>query len=289
MSLFVKQLTHIDVSVWCSQRGLVGCSWQVDALLDGELGEDGMLFDFGEVKPWIKRTLDNGLDHTLLVPTQAPGVTVTECPEGVCVHTTMPYPMEVRGPKEAFSLLPWQSIELDTVAEHLSQQLTEQRPENVHQVSLTLNDEAIDGAAYGYTHGLKRHLGNCQRIAHGHRSRLHIFQQGMRQSKLEQQWAVWLDNRYLLEEADITARDNDFLTCSYQAAQGDFSITLPQSLCVVLPGPTTVENIAAWLATEVATQSGVTTRIQAFEGINKGAIATFSPSTVSSTVPSTAP
>ncbi|HAA46615.1 MAG: hypothetical protein XD36_1993 [Halomonas sp. 54_146] len=278
MSLFVKQLTHIDVSLWCSQRGLVGCSWQVDAVLDGELGEDGMLFDFGEVKPWIKRTLDSGLDHTLLVPTQAPGVTVTECPEGVCVRTTIPYPMEVRGPKEAFSLLPWHAIELDSVAEHLSQQLTEQRPENVHQVTLTLSDEAIDGAAYGYTHGLKRHLGNCQRIAHGHRSRLYIWQHNERQPQLEQQWAAWLDNRYLLEQADITARDSDTLTCSYRAAQGDFSITLPQTLCTVLPGPTTVENIAAWLAKEVATQSGVTTRIQAFEGINKGAIAVFSPS-----------
>lgn len=278
MSLFVKQLTHIDVSLWCSQRGLVGCSWQVDAVLDGELGEDGMLFDFGEVKPWIKRTLDSGLDHTLLVPTQAPGVTVTECPEGVCVRTTIPYPMEVRGPKEAFTLLPWHAIELDSVAEHLSQQLTEQRPENVHQVTLTLSDEAIDGAAYGYTHGLKRHLGNCQRIAHGHRSRLYIWQHNERQPQLEQQWAAWLDNRYLLEQADITARDSDTLTCGYRAAQGDFSITLPQTLCTVLPGPTTVENIAAWLAKEVATQSGVTTRIQAFEGINKGAIAVFSPS-----------
>lgn len=283
MSLFVKQLTHIDVSLWCSQRGLVGCSWLVDAVLDGELGEDGMLFDFGEVKPWIKRTLDSGLDHTLLVPTQAPGVTVTECPEGVCVRTTIPYPMEVRGPKEAFSLLPWHAIELDTVAEHLSQQLTEQRPKNVHQVTLTLSDEAIEGAAYGYTHGLKRHQGNCQRIAHGHRSRLHIFQQGARQPKLEQQWAAWLDNRYLLEEADITSQEKDFLTCSYRAAQGDFSITLPATLCAVLPGPTTVENIAAWLAKEVSTQSGIATRIQAFEGINKGAIAMFSPSALPST------
>lgn len=278
MSLFVNQLTHIDVSLWCSQRGLVGCSWQVDAVLDGELGEDGMLFNFGEVKPWIKRTLDSGLDHTLLVPTQAPGVTVMECPEGVCVRTTIPYPMEVRGPKEAFSLLPWHAIELDSVAEHLSQQLTEQRPENVHQVTLTLSDEAIDGAVYGYTHGLKRHLGNCQRIAHGHRSRLYIWQHNERQPQLEQQWAAWLDNRYLLEQADITARDHDTLTCGYRAVQGDFSITLPQSLCTVLPGPTTVENIAAWLTKEVATQGGVTTRVQAFEGINKGAIAVFSPS-----------
>lgn len=247
-------------------------------MLSGELGEDGMLFDFGEVKPWIKRTLDSGLDHTLLVPTKAPGVSVTECPESVCIRTTTPYAMEVRGPKEAFTLLPWHDITLDSVAEHLSQQLTEQRPKNVHQVTLTLSDEAIDGAAYGYNHGLKRHVGNCQRIAHGHRSRLCIWQQNERQPALEQQWSDWLDNRYLLEQADIAAHDNETLTCRYQAAQGDFSITLPQPLCTVLPGPTTVENIAAWLAKKVATQSGLATRIQAFEGINKGAIAMFTPS-----------
>ncbi|MCL5427413.1 MAG: 6-carboxytetrahydropterin synthase [Gammaproteobacteria bacterium] len=278
MSLFVKQLTHIDVSLWCSTRGLVGCSWQVDAVLDGELGEDGMLFDFGEVKPWIKRTLDSGLDHTLLVPTQARGVSVSECAEGLCIRTATPYPMEVRGPKEAFTLLPWQSISLDSIAEHLSSELTDQRPQNVHQVTLTLSDETDSGAAYGYSHGLKRHSGNCQRIAHGHRSQLYIWQHNARQPLLEQQWANWLDNRYLLEQADIAEQSNETLTCCYQAAQGSFSITLPQRLCTVLPGPTTVENIAIWLAEKVASESGVATRIQAFEGINKGAFAKFSPS-----------
>lgn len=278
MSLFVNQLTHIDVSLWCSKRGLVGCSWQVDAVLDGELGEDGMLFDFGEVKPWIKRTLDAGLDHTLLVPTEAPGISISDCAEGVCIRTSTPYFMEVRGPKEAFTLLPWKAITTDNIAEHLSHQLTEQRPENVHQVTLTLSDEEINGAAYGYSHGLKRHIGNCQRIAHGHRSRLYIWQHDARQPQLEQQWSAWLDNRYLLEQADVASQHEGLLTCRYQAAQGDFSITLPQQQCEVLSGPTTVENIALWLAQKIATESGMATRIQAFEGINKGAIAMSSPS-----------
>ncbi|TVP46764.1 MAG: 6-pyruvoyl tetrahydropterin synthase-related protein [Halomonas sp.] len=277
MALFVNQLTHIDVSLWCSKRGLVGCSWQVDAVLDGELGEDGMLFDFGEVKPWIKRTLDAGLDHTLLVPTEAPGISISECAEGIRVHTTTPYAMEVRGPKEAFTLLPWTAITTDSVAAHLSHQLTTQRPTNVHRVTLTLNDEEITGAAYGYSHGLKRHIGNCQRIAHGHRSRLYIWQHDARQPQLEQQWSEWLDNRYLLEQADIATQHDDVLTCRYHAAQGDFAITLPQQQCEVLPGPTTVENIALWLAQKVAIASGTATRVQAFEGVNKGAIATYSP------------
>ncbi|MBZ5488224.1 6-carboxytetrahydropterin synthase [Halomonas aquamarina] len=277
MALFVNQLTHIDVTLWCAERGLVGCSWQVDALLEGALGEDGMLFDFGEVKPWIKRTLDGGLDHTLLVPARAPGIHISECDEGVCIRTTTPYVMEVRGPAEAFSLLPWETITLEQVESHLSGELTDQRPANVDRVTLTLSEEAIDGAAYGYTHGLKRHQGNCQRIAHGHRSRLAIWQSGQRQPALEARWAAWLDNRYLLEQADIQDQKDETLTCCYQAAQGKFSIRLPSSRCAVLPGPTTVENIAIWLARSVARDTGQTTRVQAFEGINKGAFAESAP------------
>ncbi|MGA4494910.1 6-pyruvoyl trahydropterin synthase family protein [Vreelandella venusta] len=279
MALFVNRLSHIDVSLWCPTKGLVGCSWQVDAQLDGELGEDGMLFDFGEVKPWIKRTLDSGLDHTLLVPINAPGIQVTDCAEGICIRTVTPYEMEVRGPAQAFTLLPWDTITVERVSHYLSSQLTkqEQRPANVHSVTLTLSDEPIDGAAYGYTHGLKRHLGNCQRIAHGHRSRLFIWQHQARQPALEQHWAAWLDNRYLLEQADIESQIDEKLTCRYQSAQGTFSITLPQQRCCVLPKPTTVENIALWLAKRIAEHSGHKTLVQAFEGIDKGATAEASP------------
>ena len=185
--------------------------------------------------------------------------------------------MEVRGPTEAFTLLPWASITLERVTQYLSAQLTEQRPANVERVTLTLSDELINGAAYGYSHGLKRHSGNCQRIAHGHRSRLHIFQEQQRQPQLEQQWGAWLDNRYLLEEADIAEHSESQLTCRYEAAQGSFSITLPSERCSVLPKPTTVENIALWLADQIAKQTGTATHVYAFEGIDKGATAQASP------------
>ncbi|MCW4152310.1 6-carboxytetrahydropterin synthase [Halomonas sp. 18H] len=277
MSLFVNQLTHIDASLWCPEEGLKGVSWQVDAVLEGELGKDGMLLDFGEVKPWIKHHLDSGLDHTLLVPIEASGITVSPCEEGLCVRTTTPYAMEVKGPKQAFTLLPVATIERDTVAANLSQTLTDQRPENVTRIQLSLSDEAIEGAAYGYSHGLKLHNGNCQRIAHGHRSRLHIWQRGTRQHELEQQWAAWLDNRYLVEENDIIALDKQTLTCRYQADQGTFSLTLPGERCAVLATPTTVENIARWLAEQLAAQTLETTTVHAFEGVNKGAMAKATP------------
>ncbi|MDR5865641.1 6-carboxytetrahydropterin synthase [Halomonas koreensis] len=281
MTLFVNRLTHLDASLWCPERGLIGASWRVDAELDGELGADGMLFDFGEVKPWIKARLDGGADHTLLVPTEAPGVSVQDVPEGLCVRADSPYPFEVRGPRQAFTLLPWPAVTPGRLADRLSAALSRQPPARVEAIRLTLSDEPIDGAAYTYSHGLRRHAGNCQRIAHGHRSRLHVWQDGERRPALEAEWAERLADRYLVDEADVAeGLDASFLgrlTSRYTAAQGRFALSLPRERCVVMPTPTTVEHIAAWLAGEIARETGRATRVQAFEGIDKGALAEARP------------
>ncbi|MDR5902236.1 6-carboxytetrahydropterin synthase [Halomonas icarae] len=281
MTLFVNHLTHLDVSLWSPSRGLIGASWSVDAELDGELGEDGMLFDFGEVKPWIKSRLDQGADHTLLIPTAAPGISVQDCDEGLCVRTETPYVMEVRGPRQAFTLLPWDTIIPDRLAEQLAAELSHEPAPRVEAIRLTLREETIEGASYTYSHGLRRHAGNCQRIAHGHRSRLYIWQDGRRQPALEADWASRLSDRYLVDAADVAeglgTTSLGRLTSRYTSEQGHFTLTLPRERCVVLPSPTTVEHIAAWLADEISQETGRATRVQAFEGVDKGAMATARP------------
>lgn len=281
MTLFVNRLSHLDVSLWSPQHGLIGASWHVDAELDGELGEDGMLFDFGEVKPWIKSRLDGGADHTLLIPTKAPGLEIFECSEGLCVRATQPYAMEVRAPRQAFTLLPWPAITTERLAELLAGEMMKRPPPRVSDIRLHLRDEVIDGAAYTYSHGLKRHVGNCQRIAHGHRSRLHIWQRGVRMPGLEAEWAERLGDRYLVDAADIATGPDSvvrgMMTSRYRAEQGQFMIRLPAERCLTLPTPTTVEHIAGWLARQIAEETGRATRVQAFEGVDKGAFAEARP------------
>ncbi|MBW6391137.1 6-carboxytetrahydropterin synthase [Billgrantia antri] len=281
MTLFVNRLSQLDASLWCPQRGLIGVSWYVDAELDGELGEDGMLFDFGEVKPWIKSRLDAGADHTLLVPTRAPGISVSECSEGICLRTSHPYSLEVRAPRQAFTLLPWAEVTPERLADFLARELMKRPPPRVSDIRLRLRAEVFDGAAYTYSHGLKHHAGNCQRIAHGHRSRLHIWQRGERCPALETQWARYLDDRYLVDATDVIDQAefeiSPSLTSRYRAEQGRFQLRLPLERCIVLDSPTTVEHIAEWLARQIAGQTGLSTRVQAFEGIDKGAIAEVRP------------
>lgn len=278
MALFVNHLTHLDVSIWSPVHGLTGMSWLVNATLEGELGDDGMLLDFGEVKPWIKRVLDAGPDHTLLVPEYADGVTVKLDDKRCTVETQHPYAMRLETPPEAVTALPTAEVSEADILAHCEALLNAQRPLNVSRVTLTLSAETIDGAAFGYSHGLKRHLGNCQRIAHGHRSRLEIYQRGQRVSQLEQQWSDWLNHRYLIEAEDIVARSDDGqILYRYLSNQGGFSLSLPESHATVLKVPTTIENIAQWLADKVAEETGELTRAVVFEGISKGATASASP------------
>ncbi|WP_025733940.1 6-carboxytetrahydropterin synthase [Carnimonas nigrificans] len=275
MSLFVHSLTALDASYWCAERGLIGASWQVDIELEGELGEDGMLVDFGNIKPWIKQYIDATVDHTLIVPTQMPGLRVSECVEGLCIHASLPWPMEVRAPRQAFALLPWSTIEPQRLGEWLSEQLMKRPPANVTAIKVTLREESIqEGYGYGYSHGLKRHQGNCQRIAHGHRSRLGIWRDGELDDELIRHWSERLANIYLADREDLVGSEHDdTLRFAYQASQGHFRIALPKEKVIVMPTATTVEQIAQWLANEIALAEDGRIRVQAFEGIGKGAIA----------------
>ena len=67
-TLFVDNLTVLDFSYLHAKRGMVGESWMVDLELSGELDEQGMVFDFGDIKHAIKKRLDDTADHRLLVP-----------------------------------------------------------------------------------------------------------------------------------------------------------------------------------------------------------------------------
>ena len=68
MKLFVNDLTVMDFSYLCPQRGMVGESWIVDVLLDGALNDESMVQDFGIVKKQLKRLIDDYVDHKLVVP-----------------------------------------------------------------------------------------------------------------------------------------------------------------------------------------------------------------------------
>jgi 6-pyruvoyl-tetrahydropterin synthase len=273
--LFVEQLTVIDCAYLDARRGLVGESWIVDIELDGDLDEQSMLLDFGEVKKRLKRALDGSADHTLIVPGRQPGLGLQHgagriglefpTPDGVIEH---------HAPPQALTLLDAAQVDSASLSAYLRPILAREVPPNVAEVRLNLRHERIEGPYYHYTHGLKKHAGYCQRIAHGHRSRIEVRVDGARDTALEQDWARRWRDIYLGSREDLIGRSNGRLRFAYTAAEGAFELELPEPRCDLLHGDSTVERIAEHLAAHSAAQRpGRAVEVRAYEGVMKGALA----------------
>ncbi|MFM4845848.1 6-carboxytetrahydropterin synthase [Aeromonas caviae] len=292
MKLFVRDLTVIDSSYLCERRGMVGESWLVDIEMSGELNEMSMLLDFGRVKKLIKSIIDEEVDHKLLVPTECPLVhvnaldndesTVDLLRPGRAIH--------LRCPAQGFAFIPAPQVDKESVTRYLLGVLAKRLPSNIKDLSLTLRQERIEGAFYHYSHGLKKHDGNCQRIAHGHRSPIEIEVDGARNEELEFNWAerwadiylgteedrVALGELALSERAEASLKEGDahYIGFKYVAPQGLFQLAMPAAEVEMIDTDTTIELLAHYIAREVKKQVGDKfVKIVAYEGVGKGAIA----------------
>ncbi|TPH12791.1 6-carboxytetrahydropterin synthase [Litorilituus lipolyticus] len=292
MQLFVDDLTVIDFSYLCPKRGIVGESWIVDVLLDGSLNEMSMVLDFAVVKKQIKAIIDEAVDHKLLLPILSKSVILKESSHQVN-HQTIDFfsgvgSYHLQSPACAFASIESKSITIDAVTQHLTKVILEQLPENVEGLILTLRPEYIPGDYYHYTHGLKLHDGNCQRIAHGHRSKIQIFVDGEKDISLEHQWCQRWKDIYIASEADRISRKDiqlsneidehlkpDHQFFAYRAPQGRFDIAVPTNILDVVDCDSTVELLADFIARQIVkAQPELSTRLKviAYEGVAKGAI-----------------
>ncbi len=278
-TLFVKRLTVVDCSYLSPARGLVGESWQVDVELDGDLDYQGMVLDFGEVKKSIKHNIDEHFDHKLLVPAEYPGLSVNDTPQGLYLRFTLEDGREIehRSPRDAVRLLPVGRVAPDRLAQIIADYLSPLTPDNVSGIKIRLWAEKTEDAFYHYSHGLKHHDGNCQRIAHGHRSRIEILRNGARDRALEKRWATqWTDIYIGTREDLIGSSQRDQVPCyefGYHSAQGEFGLTLPQSTCYLIDTDSTVENIAQHIADRLKAEfPDDRFMVYAYEGVDKGAV-----------------
>ncbi|MGD8174544.1 6-carboxytetrahydropterin synthase [Marinimicrobium sp. ARAG 43.8] len=278
MLLFVDNLATVDFSFLEARRGLLGETWLADVKLKGELDDQGMVCDFSTVKKALKTWLDNELDHRLLVPRQSPNLTLEEKGDYLTLNWRFGdrgETLSLRCPHQAVALIDTVELTRESVAQWCCRELEAAAlfPTGT-QLELTFTTELIESAFYHYSHGLKKHDGNCQRIAHGHRSKIAIWADDIPSPALEGDWASRLRDIYLGTREDLVAEEDDTYRFAYTAPQGEFEITLPQRCCYLMETDTTVELIAAHIAAVTKSEYPTSViRVQAFEGMNKGAIA----------------
>lgn len=290
MQLFVNDLTVIDFSYLCESRGVVGESWIVDVLLAGELNEMSMVLDFSIVKKQIKAIIDDAVDHKLLLPGQSSKLTVAQADRDG--HQYVDFESErggyyLQSPSCAFATIDTKAIDIPSVNAHLTEIIKAQLPDNVDGLTLTLRPELIDSDFYHYTHGLKKHDGNCQRIAHGHRSKIQLFENNQRSFELENMWCQRWEDIYLatdsdavvLSDAELSDNAKEKITSEYQtfayfAPQGRFDIAVKSDVLEVVDCDSTVELLADYIARQLKEMKpDHQIKVIAYEGVAKGAIA----------------
>jgi 6-pyruvoyl-tetrahydropterin synthase len=271
MQLFVEHLTIIDSAYLCPNNGIVGESWICDIALEGTLDNASMVMDFGHAKKAIKTAIDQWVDHKLLVPSEAPGLTL----DHTGTNTALTYRfaqgewLEHRSPTEALCILPASEITPAAIVTYLEQALKTVVSPGVTRIHVTLRTEPADHAYYHYAHGLKKHDGNCQRIAHGHRSRLKIFKGDTLELTLTQRIASELNYKYIGTREDIISSTATHTTFAYNAPQGRYELTYPTPRCHLIDTDSTVECIAQ----HIASLTGPGHTVRAYEGVMKGAVA----------------
>ncbi len=280
--LFVQQLTVMDVAVLDAARGLIGQSWIVDLELEGPLNDSGMVLDFGEVKRLIKKRIDAVADHVLLVPVQSEHLVLNiEGNDTELQFPTAAGTITHRGPRESLCLIEGGTVTPENAAIFVAAELRLLLDEiglPMLTAHVTLREEAIDGASYQYCHGLKKHEGNCQRIAHGHRSRVKVWLDGVPALQEEAHIAQTLRDIYLGTREDLAERvmqnGVEHLRFAHTSSQGNFELSLPATRVHLVETDSTVEWISHHLAALVkARHPARSVRVAAFEGVQKGAIA----------------
>jgi 6-pyruvoyl-tetrahydropterin synthase len=277
--LFVDRLTVIDFAYLDADRGIVGESWLVDVEIGGALDHQGMVVDFGRIKRQVKQTIDERFDHRLLVPVDAPGVRIETEGRRCTVRFTdrQGRRFDHGSPPDGICRIESATVDARALESAVAEALRPTLPDNVDDLRIRIYPEPADGAFYHYSHGLKHHEGNCQRIAHGHRSRIQVFRDGERAPELEAEWAASWQDIYIGTRADVQSeaeRDGvSYLRFGYTATQGRFELELPLACCYLIDGDTTVENLARHAAGILAAAyPGHEYVVRAFEGVNKGAI-----------------
>lgn len=274
MRLFVDNLTNIDFSYLCPKRGLVGETWLAHIELTGEPDQQGMICDFGIVKRQLRQWLDQNLDHCLLVPIREQAIEVSASGEQVTVSLscTDNSSISVEAPNGAVSLMEIEAITPSLAAKWCGDQLKHLFPNA--KLSISFSCEEIHSPYYHYSHGLKKHEGDCQRIAHGHRSKLLIWRNGVLATSLMEEWARRWSDIYLATKEDCIKDSEGTVTFEYRANQGQFRLNIPRNRCYIIDTDTTVEYIAQHLANQIsAVYPEDHFIVKAFEGVGKGAIA----------------
>lgn len=275
-SLFLRDFSVLDYAFLDPRVGLQGESLFVSAALEGELDAKGFILDFGPAKKILKRLVDERLDHRLITPRSATGSSFEWESENGEKYS-------YASPAEAVQNLDSNRVTREALEGFLEQEAKALLPANVKRVRFHLREEPrfVVEANFRYTHGLRLHEGNCQRLFHGHRNPVEVWVDRQR-APLWEGWLAreWHDVHFAHKETILSGdfqlgrrqpKNPGRAVIAYRSPQGEFRAELPAARVVALETEPSIENIAKLGHELLAAEGLVGHTVVAYEGLNKGA------------------
>jgi 6-pyruvoyl-tetrahydropterin synthase len=292
-TIFISDLLTVDCAVFDPSRGIIGQSWHLDVEIHGALSENHFVYDFGKLKQLVRQTAKTSIDHALLIPVGSQRVNFSESigaeswdmqsanrGDGGRWKYTCP----------AGAVFPIRAVHVktSTVEQEFNKLLRHRLPASVLGVKIRLREESAEPTAafFRYTHGIAGHEGLCQRLFHGHRSRIEVHVGEERRPDLEHYVCRELFNSeiHIASPGQVISGDYTVgqrgepgkdLVLEFSASLGRYHASLPADRVFIVDGETSIECLTRHLAMLIQDRIGNLERVQVrcFEGINKGAVA----------------
>ncbi|MDB2447205.1 6-carboxytetrahydropterin synthase [bacterium] len=287
-TLFIKELDILDCAVYSEEHGIIGTSWHVDVEVEGQLDENGFVYDFSHTKKLVKNTLKNTLDHALILPSKNKNIDLSESGGTVNLSITTPESTwKYKAPKQAIYTVEDATVNAETVSREAEKVILKDLPDTVVSVKVRLYEEEVtDGSSiFRYTHGLPHHKGLCQRLFHGHRSKIVVLKNDVKCLESEELIAnSWFNKNVHIAEPgqfkskpwDVYTRGSkgEYAVLSYEAEEGYFEAEIPAEKVFIVEQATSIESIAQGLCKVLKNNSPESNfTVIPHEGINKGGIA----------------
>lgn len=292
-TLFLEDFTVLDFAYLDEVKGIQGESFRVSAELTGTLDAQGFVMDFGKVKKLLKQQVDEHFDHRLALATNSPGLQrISANQNTLCIDfaANTGDPIHYECPEQAIVLLESSAVTKGAIARYLEEKILPKLSSNVKGLKLILREETLfeREANFRYTHGLKLHDGNCQRLIHGHRNLIEVFVNQKKSPEYERYLAdlftdVHFVRRENIQNLDILdlpleqrqKKNTKTARIFYTAPQGSFLANISAHQIILLENEPSIENITAFAWRELQKKFSLTPaslEVHGYEGLQKGAI-----------------
>lgn len=302
LSLFYQNVTVLDYAYWDNDLGPQGNSYIVNVEFFGKCDKHGILYDFSFAKNKVKEIIDRQCDHRMIIPKGSVSYKGNRGFISKMIENYNNQLFEYSAPEDAFCEVIDSVVNKDSLIALIKNRVMNEMPKNIENIELELLEEKnCDGSIFfNYTHGLKEHLGNCQRLFHGHKNTIKVLVDNKRRKDLEKRlvedyllggaktvhfvyWENVVNKKELLkiisEDGPINKVGGKYknlpsVQIKYRGTQGEFQASLPGDLAFFIPIESTVENLSRYFADIVRgmVDKNNQVTVHAFEGIGKGAI-----------------